>query len=85
MIRSTVELFPATLTTEPIMPMLPSRHYVSEHTQFIRELIASKPDLTSKQREGRALWWDKTPDALGQTRQMDEGRVPMSPYVYQTE
>jgi len=85
MIRSTVESFPATLTTEPIMPMLPSRHYVSEHTQFIRELIESKPDLTSKQREGRALWWDKTPDALGQERQMDQGRVPMSPYVYQTE
>jgi len=85
MIRSTVDSVPATLTTEPIMPMLPSRHYVSEHTLFIRELLESTPDLTSKQREGRALWWDKTPDALGQTRQMDEGRVPMSPYVYQTE
>ena len=67
------------------MPMLPSRHYVSEHTQFIRELIEKKPDLTAQQRAGRALWWDKTPDALGQETQMDEGRVPMSPYVYQTE
>ena len=27
------------------MPMLPSRHYVSDHTQFIRELIDAKPDL----------------------------------------
>jgi hypothetical protein len=76
---------PTALPTEPIMPMLPSRHYVSEHTQFIRELIESKPDLPAKQREGRALWWDKTPDALGQTRQMEVGRVPMTPYVYQTE
>jgi hypothetical protein len=67
------------------MPMLPSRHYVSDHTRFIRELIEKKPDLPEKQREGRALWWDKTPDALMQTRQMDEGRVPMLPYVYQTE
>jgi hypothetical protein len=67
------------------MPMLPSRHYVSDHTRFIRELIENKPDLPAKQREGRALWWDKTPDALTQRQQMDEGRVPMAPYVYQTE
>jgi hypothetical protein len=69
----------------PNMPMLPSRHYVSDHTRFIRELIEKKPDLPGKQREGRALWWDKTPDALAQRQQMEEGRVPMSPYVYQTE
>jgi Protein of unknown function (DUF3460) len=67
------------------MPMLPARHYVSEHTQFIRELIKKKPDLTLKQREGRALWWDKTPVELGEEVQMDEGRVAMSPYVYQTK
>jgi Protein of unknown function (DUF3460) len=67
------------------MPMLPSRHYVSDHTLFIRELIEQKPELPAKQREGRALWWDKTPAALKQTQQMDEGRVPMTPYVYQTE
>ena len=84
-IKSSVESVQGELHTEPIMPMLPSRHYVSDHTQFIRELIENKPDLPSKQREGRALWWDKSPDALAQTRQMDEGRVPMTPYVYQTE
>jgi hypothetical protein len=67
------------------MPMLPSRHYVSDHTRFIRDLIEKKPDLPAKQREGRAIWWDKTPDALGAQRQMDEGRVPMTPYVYQTD
>ena len=84
MIRSA---FPSTprFPAAPAMPMLPSRHYVSEHTQFIRELIEKTPDLTAKQREGRALWWDKTPDALGQEKKMDEGRVPMLPYVYQTE
>ncbi|HQR11417.1 MAG TPA: DUF3460 family protein [Casimicrobiaceae bacterium] len=67
------------------MPMLPSRHYVSDHTQFIRELIEKKPDLPAKQREGRALWWDKTPEELSLERQMDEGRVAMSAYVYQTD
>ena len=75
----------APLPTEPIMPMLPSRHYVSDHTRFIRELIEQQPDLPAKQRQGRALWWDKTPAALGLERQMDEGRVAMTPYVYQTE
>jgi len=69
----------------PAMPMLPSRHYVSDHTRFMRELIETRPDLPGKQREGRALWWDKTPDALAQRQQMDAGRVPMTPYVYQTE
>jgi hypothetical protein len=64
------------------MPMLPARHYVSEHTRFIRQLIEKKPDLAAKQREGRAKWWDKTPAALDEERQMDEGRVAMSAYVY---
>ena len=44
------------------MPMLPSRHYVSDHTRFMRDLIDNKPDLLGKQREGRAIWWDKTPE-----------------------
>jgi hypothetical protein len=73
------------LLQETIMPMLPSRHYVSDHTLFIRELIAKKPGLPAKQREGRAIWWDKTAEALDDERRMDEGRVPMTPYVYQTE
>ena len=62
--------------------MLPSRHYVSEHTKFIRELMKEKPDLLQKQRDARAIWWDKTPRELAEERRMDEGRVPQSPYVY---
>ena len=41
------------------MPMLPARHYVSDHERFIEELMAKKPDLPEKQREGRAIWLDK--------------------------
>ena len=62
--------------------MLPSRGYVSEHTKFMRELMKEKPDLLRKQREARAIWWDKTPEELAEERRMDEGRVPQSPYVY---
>ncbi len=65
--------------------MLPSRHYVSEHTKFIRELLAEKPELVEKQREGRAIWWDKTPRALADEAKMDAGRVPQSGYVYDSK
>ena len=62
--------------------MLPSRHYESDYTKFIRELMKQQPDLVRKQREGRAIWWDKTPGDLAEEHRMDEGRVPQSPYVY---
>jgi hypothetical protein len=64
------------------MPMLPARGYVSEHTQFIRELIADNPEIPRKQREGREIWWDKTPVELVERRRMDERRVPQPAYVY---
>jgi hypothetical protein len=66
------------------MPMLPARHYESEHTKFIRELLEQKPQIVEEQRKGRALWWEKRPSDLAARRQMDEGRVPQPPYVYQS-
>ncbi len=65
------------------MPMLPSRHYESDHTRFIRELKQQKPDLEGEQRNARAIWWDKRPRDLAERERMDEGRVPQAPYVYQ--
>ena len=50
-----------------------------------RELLAKKPDLAREQQQGRAIWWDKSPQDLALRREMDEGRVPQSPYVYQNE
>jgi len=64
------------------MPMLPARNYVSEHTEFIKKLMEEKPDLPEKQREGRDIWWDKTPQDLQDRRRMDEGRITQPPYVY---
>jgi hypothetical protein len=72
---------PAPHDTVSIM-MLPSRHYVSDHTKFMRELLERKPEIVEKQREGRAIWWDKTPRALADEAKMDAGRVPQSSYVY---
>jgi len=65
--------------------MLPARNYVSDHTQFIKKLMEEKPDLPKQQREGRDIWWDKTPDELDDRNRMDEGRVAQRPYVYDSE
>jgi hypothetical protein len=64
---------------------LPSRHYVSEHTAFIRDLLAQKPELDVERKIGRAIWWDKEPRDLAERAKMDEGSVPQPPYVYQTK
>lgn len=64
------------------MGMLPARHYVSEHTQFINDVLAKKPEVVADQKKGRAIWWDKTPRDLANRSEMDEGLVPQSPYVY---
>jgi len=66
----------------PRMPLLPSRHYVSEHTRFIRELLEKKPQLEADQRIGRAIWWDKLPSDVEAEREMDQGRIAQKPYVY---
>ena len=76
---------PAPPSKVPAMPMLPSRHYESDHTKFIRELMEKRPELEDRQREARAIWWDKDPRALAEGRRMSEGRVPQKPYVYQPE
>jgi hypothetical protein len=62
--------------------MLPSRHYVSEHTRFMRELLDRKPDVELDQKKARAMWWDKRPRDLAHRREMDQARVPQSAYVY---
>jgi len=67
------------------MPMLPSRHYESEHTKFIRELVDKRPDLPERQRAARATWWDRDPRELSEEREMARGKVPQRPYVYQTD
>lgn len=69
----------------PIAMFLPSRHYESDHTRFIRELLEKKPQLEEEQQKGRAIWWDKRPQDLAERNKMDEGSVPQPAYVYQNE
>lgn len=67
------------------MPMLPARHYESDHTRFMRELMEKRRDLPEQQREARAIWWDKDPRELAADSESAKARVPMKPYVYQNE
>ncbi|HZQ61505.1 MAG TPA: DUF3460 family protein [Casimicrobiaceae bacterium] len=64
--------------------MLPSRHYESDITRFIRELKAERPELDRDQQNGRAIFWDKPPQDLAERSRMDQGRVQQQAYVYQT-
>ena len=64
------------------MPFLPARHYVSDHTRFIDELLQRKPEIETSRRIGRKIWWDKLPSEVRARREMDESRVPQSGYVY---
>jgi len=58
--------------------------YQSDVTQFIEQLKTEKPDLESRQRAGRAIFWDKHVDreALSDSR---AAQVPAKPYPYGTE
>ena len=58
------------------MPLLPARHYVSDHTQFIRELLEKKPELVDGPAQGpRDLVGQAAGATSTQRREMDEGRV----------
>ncbi len=58
--------------------------YKSEITQFIDSLKARDPQLEEKQRQGRAILWDKPQDREAQA-DWRAARVPQQPYVYQTK
>jgi hypothetical protein len=57
--------------------------YESEITQFIKKLREERPGLEERQRQGRALLWDKDIDR-DFARAAQAARVPQKPYVYGT-
>ena len=62
------------------MPLI-WKPYKSDATQFIDRLKQRDPQLESRQREGRALLWDKAIDRDAQQGYRD-ARVEQQPYVY---
>ncbi|MDT8364501.1 MAG: DUF3460 family protein [Nitrosomonas sp.] len=55
--------------------------YESEHTKFMRELFVKHPDWVEKQKEARAIWWDKKIDRQAQQAFRETRAAPKS-YVY---
>lgn len=56
--------------------------YESEHTKFMREWMEKHPEETREQQKGRALWWDKPPQALDTMKEAEAARVPNKAYYY---
>jgi hydrogenase maturation factor HypF (carbamoyltransferase family) len=55
--------------------------YESDITRFLRDLKQQKPEIARVQREGRAIFWDKTLDA-DQLKRWKESQSPMRSYVF---
>ncbi len=55
--------------------------YKSEITQFLEQLKQERPQLERRQREGRALLWDRPQDLETMQRNL-QSRVARSSYVY---
>ena len=64
------------------MPLLPARHYESEPTRFIKDLLQRKPQIQDDRRKGRSMFWDKRPEDLEREKKMDEGFIPQKAYEY---
>jgi len=58
--------------------------YRSDITDLIAKLKKLDPQLEERQRQGRALLWDKTTDREVTAANADS-RVAQQPYVYQTK
>ncbi|MFM2345761.1 MAG: hypothetical protein RL654_514 [Pseudomonadota bacterium] len=58
--------------------------YQSDATQFIESLKQKDPQLEQRQREGRALLWDREQDRNAQAG-FNDARIAQQPYVYQTK
>ena len=55
--------------------------YESDHTKFMRELFNKNQNLAEKQKEARAIWWDKKLDKE-ELKRFKESSVPQKAYVY---
>ena len=66
------------------MPFFRRADYQSDTTQFLSEMRQQRPDLEARQRQGRALLWDKQVDREVWD-QYRAARVAQNPYVYQTQ
>ena len=55
--------------------------YESDHTKWMREMMAKHPEWTEDQRVGRAIWWDKQLDQDTQAR-FEQSKEANKSYPY---
>ncbi len=55
--------------------------YESDHTKWMREMMAKHPEWAEDQRKGRAIWWDKEYTLDEQTR-LAKAKVANKGYPY---
>ncbi len=60
---------------------MPDRRYVSEHTHFMQELLANRPELVAQQRQARLTWWDRR-ETPAEREALERARVRQTGYVY---
>lgn len=55
--------------------------YVSDHTKWMREMLAQNPEWVADQQAGRSLWWDKRqePELVAG---FQEAKEPQKSYPY---
>ena len=58
--------------------------YESEFTLFLNELKKQKPELEEKQRQGRALLWDKDATSLADQERQQQATIKQNAYVYKS-
>jgi hypothetical protein len=69
------------LSTRTILWELRDGLYESDHTKFMREMMAQHPEWAEDQRRGRAIWWDRKVDLNEQkARQKPTSRTDPYPY-----
>ncbi len=61
-----------------------SKNYESDITRFLKHYKSTHPGVEKRQREGRALLWDKHQDPE-LVEDFKQSRVPQRPYVYQND
>ena len=55
--------------------------YVSDHTQWMNEMLEKNPEWVADQKAGRALWWDRKQD-VETTARNATSKVAQKPYPY---
>ena len=55
--------------------------YESDHTKWMREMMAKNPQWAEDQRKGRAIWWDKE-YTLDEQARLAKAKVSNKGYPY---